>query len=83
MMLLVLFVQKWSGYCQHNNVLFLFWHRFYCLRLEQALQTVVPEDEQGEDGEVALHYWDYLDQSGNEYELPPILSAEKVYIGTQ
>ena len=29
--------ETWGGYCQHGNVLFLFWHRLHCLRLEQAL----------------------------------------------
>ena len=33
--------KTWGGYCQHGNVLFPFWHRFYCLRLEQALQSVL------------------------------------------
>jgi tyrosinase len=40
----------WDSYCQHSNVLFPLWHRYYCHRLEQALQTAVPG--------TALHYWD-------------------------
>ncbi|XP_075259857.1 tyrosinase HcTyr2-like isoform X2 [Convolutriloba macropyga] len=68
----------WRSYCQHHNILFLTWHRFYCLRIEQALQTVVPEDEQGEDGQVALHYWDYFDQ--NRDPIPPLLVNETVLI---
>ena len=64
----------WGGYCQHANVLFPTWHRFYCLRLEQALQTVVP------DGDVALHYWDETSTVSLNCGIPSIVLDEKVVI---
>ena len=67
-------LQTWDGYCQHANVLFPLWHRFYCLKLEEALQTVVP------DGDVALHYWDQTSASNLEEVFPPILTQELVTI---
>ena len=67
----------WGGYCQHQNVLFPLWHRFYCLKLEEALQTVVP------DGDVALHYWDQTSRLNLLGEFPPILTDEWVEIDDQ
>ena len=64
----------WGGYCQHANVLFPLWHRFYCLKLEEALQAVLP------DGDVALHYWDQTSYRNLEGALPPILTDETVTI---
>ncbi len=32
----------WGGYCNHGNVLFPTWHRVYVLKLEEALQSIVP-----------------------------------------
>ena len=66
----------WSGYCQHGNVLFPFWHRFYCHRLEQALQSVL---EKGKE-RVALHYWDASSKESKSEGLPHILTTENVYI---
>ena len=66
----------WGGYCQHANVLFPFWHRLYCLRLEQALQSVL---ERGKE-RVALHYWDASSEETKKYGLPDIVTAEYVYI---
>lgn len=66
----------WGGYCQHGNVLFPFWHRFYCLRLEQALQSVL---ERGKE-RVALHYWDASSKESKSEGLPHILTAEYVHI---
>ncbi|ESO88681.1 hypothetical protein LOTGIDRAFT_234481 [Lottia gigantea] len=66
--------EAWSGYCQHSNVLFPTWHRFYCLRMEQALQTVLP------DGDVALHYWDTTSEGSRKEGLPPILVQPTVTI---
>ena len=42
----------WGGYCNHGNVLFPTWHRAYCLKLEEALQSI--------EGcaDVMLPYWD-------------------------
>ena len=62
----------WGGYCQHGNVLFPTWHRFYLLRLEQALQTAVPG--------VALHYWDETTAVSLDEGLPSIVLQEKVTI---
>lgn len=66
----------WGGYCQHGNVLFPFWHRFYCLRLEQALQSVL---EKGHE-RVALHYWDASSKESKSEGLPDIVTAKYVYI---
>lgn len=66
----------WNGYCQHANVLFPFWHRLYCLRLEQALQSVL---ERGKE-RVALHYWDESSEETKKSGLPDIVTAEKVKI---
>ena len=64
----------WDGYCQHANVLFPTWHRFFCLRIEQALQTVVPS------GQVALHYWDETSAESLQHGLPDILTQPTVTI---
>lgn len=64
----------WGGYCQHGNVLFPTWHRFYCLRLEQALQAVLP------DGDVALHYWDETSPETLTDGAPPLVMQEHVTI---
>ena len=64
----------WGGYCQHANVLFPTWHRFYCLRVEQALQTVLP------DGDVALHYWDETSEESLKLGIPKIAMDKTVMI---
>ena len=66
----------WDSYCQHGNVLFPFWHRFYCLRLEQALQSVL---EKGQE-RVALHYWDASSKESKSEGLPNIVTDEYVHI---
>ena len=68
--------KTWGGYCQHGNVLFPFWHRFFCLRLEQALQSVL---EKGQE-RVALHYWDASSKESKSEGLPDIVTAKYVYI---
>lgn len=68
--------KTWGGYCQHANVLFPFWHRLYCLRLEQALQSVL---ERGKE-RVALHYWDESSEETLSKALPNIVTDEHVYI---
>ena len=67
----------WDGYCQHANVLFPFWHRLYCHRLEQALQSVL---EKGKE-RVALHYWDESSEETKKKGLPDIVTHKKVKIG--
>lgn len=67
----------WGGYCQHANVLFPFWHRLYCHRLEQALQSVL---EKGKE-RVALHYWDESSEETKKKGLPDIVTHKKVKIG--
>lgn len=42
----------WGGYCHHGNVLFPIWHRFYVLRIEDALRSI-PGCEH-----VTLPFWD-------------------------
>ncbi|KAK2548884.1 Tyrosinase [Acropora cervicornis] len=68
--------KTWGGYCQHGNVLFPFWHRFYCLRLEQALQSVL---EKGQE-RVALHYWDASSKESTSEGLPDIVTTKDVCI---
>ena len=67
-------IAVWGGYCQHANVLFPTWHRFYLLKLEQALQTVLP------DGDVALHYWDETSEESLKFGIPEIALNETVVI---
>ena len=67
-------IPVWGGYCQHANALFPTWHRFYCLRLEQALQTVLP------DGDVALHYWDQTSEETLQFGIPEIAVNKTVMI---
>ena len=67
-------IPVWGGYCQHQNVLFPTWHRFYCLRIEQALQTVLP------DGDVNLHYWDETSEESLKSGIPSIAIDETVVI---
>ena len=54
----------WGGYCNHGNVLFPTWHRVYCLKIEEALQSI-PGCE-----DVMLPYWDqtakHLDEDTGE-----------------
>lgn len=64
----------WNGYCQHGNILFPTWHRFYCLKLEQALQKAFPE------GDVALHYWDQTSPDNLKEGFPPLLLEKEVMI---
>ena len=63
-----------GGFCQHGNVLFPMWHRFYVLRLEQALQAVCPEDD------ISMCYWDQTSDDTLAYGIPSILTDEKVFI---
>jgi len=60
----------WGGYCNHNNVLFPTWHRVYVLKVEEALQSIVPD--------VMLPYWDETsDESVNE-GIPWALTRETI-----
>ncbi len=64
----------WGGWCQHENVLFPTWHRAYCLRMENALRAVSPDDD------VTLPYWDATSTESLEHGLPDIVTMEKVLI---
>jgi tyrosinase len=64
----------WDGYCQHGNVLFPTWHRFYCLKLEQSLQAAVPG------GDVMLPYWDQTSEANITSGLPPLLLEKTITI---
>jgi tyrosinase len=59
----------WGGYCNHGNVLFPTWHRIYVLKLEQALQTIVPD--------VAMPYWDETAEATLKQGIPSILTQEQ------
>ena len=61
--------EYWGGYCNHGNVLFPTWHRLYVLRLEQALQTIVPD--------VMMPYWDETSEETREHGIPSVLTDEK------
>ena len=67
----------WGGWCQHGNVLFPTWHRAYCLRLENALRAVSPDDD------VTLPYWDATSEESLQHGLPEIVTKEKVMIDGQ
>ncbi len=64
----------WGGWCQHANVLFPSWHRFYVWRLEQALQTLCPNDD------IAMAYWDQTSKETWEEGIPTLLTDEYVEI---
>lgn len=59
----------WGGYCNHGNVLFPTWHRMYVLKVEQALQSIVPG--------VMLPYWDESDDYALKNGIPAALTREK------
>ncbi|NEQ40716.1 MAG: tyrosinase family protein [Okeania sp. SIO3I5] len=59
----------WGGYCNHGNVLFPTWHRVYVLKLEKALQTIVPD--------VMMPYWDQTTLESLKKGIPDILTQEK------
>jgi tyrosinase len=50
----------WGGYCNHGNVLFPTWHRIYCLKIEEALQSITGC------ASVMLPYWDETAKYPNE-----------------
>ena len=58
----------WGGYCNHGNVLFPTWHRVYVLKLEEALQSIVPG--------VGMPFWDETDADSLEGGVPAILTQE-------
>lgn len=60
--------QWWGGYCNHGNVLFPTWHRAYVLKLEQALQSIVPD--------VMMPYWDQTSEASLADGIPWCLTAE-------
>jgi len=59
----------WGGYCNHGNVLFPTWHRIYVLKLEQALQSIVPG--------VTMPYWDETSEETRKKGIPWVLTNEK------
>ena len=65
----------WGGYCNHGNVLFPTWHRIYVLKLEQALQSIVPG--------VMMPYWDETSQETLAKGIPWILTAATVILDEQ
>jgi tyrosinase len=58
----------WGGYCNHGNVLFPTWHRVYVLKLEEALQSIVPG--------VMMPYWDQTSEVNRRDGIPWVLTAE-------
>ena len=59
----------WGGWCNHGNVLFPTWHRVYLYKLEEALQSIVPD--------VALPFWDETSEDAIANGIPRILTQEK------
>jgi tyrosinase len=59
----------WGGYCNHGNVLFPTWHRVYVFKLEEALQSIVPN--------VTMPYWDETSEDSLKQGIPSILTQEK------
>ena len=59
----------WGGWCNHGNVLFPTWHRAYCLRLEEALRSIVPD--------VTLPYWDETSAKTSAKGVPEIFLQPK------
>ncbi|MBF9220156.1 tyrosinase family protein [Hymenobacter ruricola] len=58
----------WGGYCNHGNVLFPTWHRVYCLKVEEALQSI-PGCE-----DVMLPYWDQTTAEALAQGIPTALT---------
>ena len=58
----------WGGYCNHGNVLFPTWHRAYVLKIEEALQSIVPE--------VTMPYWDETNDASLRTGIPHCLTDE-------
>ena len=58
----------WGGWCNHGNVLFPTWHRVYCLKVEEALQSIVPT--------VMLPYWDETSEESLAMGIPWALTNE-------
>lgn len=56
----------WGGYCNHGNVLFPTWHRVYVLKLEEALQSIVPG--------VSMPFWDETDLQTLQKGVPAIFT---------
>jgi tyrosinase len=59
----------WGGYCNHGNVLFPTWHRVYCLKVEQALQSIAGCED------VMLPYWDETAPETMAQGIPVALTA--------
>lgn len=59
----------WGGYCNHGNVLFPTWHRVYVLKIEEALQSIVPG--------VMMPYWDETSKASLTQGIPSILTQEQ------
>lgn len=58
--------EYWGGWCNHGNVLFPTWHRIYVLKLEEALQSIVPG--------VMIPFWDETDEYSLAHGIPSILT---------
>ncbi|OZG75462.1 tyrosinase [Hahella sp. CCB-MM4] len=58
----------WGGWCNHGNVLFPTWHRIYILKLEEALQSIVPG--------VTLPFWDETSEETVKKGIPDVLTRE-------
>lgn len=66
----------WGGYCQHANILFPTWHRTYLLRIEKALQAMVPEATPA----IMLPYWDEVSDQSCAEGLPRSFTDEEFEI---
>ncbi|WP_017324553.1 tyrosinase family protein [Synechococcus sp. PCC 7336] len=59
----------WGGYCNHGNVLFPTWHRVYVYKIEQALQSIVPD--------VTMPFWDETSEETLKHGIPTVLTQEQ------
>jgi tyrosinase len=59
----------WGGWCNHGNVLFPTWHRVYLHKLEEALQSIVPD--------VTLPFWDETSEDAVKNGIPRILTQQQ------
>jgi len=65
-------VKSWGGYCQHQNVLFPLWHRFYVCEIEKALQSIEPT--------AVMHYWDQTSEESLKNGIPDLLMDAEVFM---
>ena len=80
-----------DGYCTHDSILFLGWHRAYLALFEQQLVTTAKSIASTFTGtkkttytnaanQLRLHYWDWAAKPGSGSTLPTALTAQTVTV---